>query len=241
LRSIAEARRTLYMENQYFTAPGVAEALAKRLAEPDGPEIVLVSTEHSPSYFDRMTMDRTRSMVLRRLREADVFGRFRAYCPKTVGGQPIIVHAKVTIVDDRVVRIGSSNLNNRSCGFDTECELAVEVQDPETAAAISRLRNHLVGHFLGRSGLDVEAAIQSRGGLIAAIEFLRHGGRLQLIEPERLGPLAKFISAYHLCDPAGTWDSWRLGRRRKLLDNHVRAIAAGDVVALADDAGLPNP
>ena len=233
LRCIAEAKRTLYMENQYFTAPGVAEAIAKRLAEPDGPEIVLISTEHSPSYFDKMTMDRTRSMVIRRLRAADIFGRFRAYCPKTVGGRPIIVHAKVTIVDDRVVRIGSSNLNNRSGGFDTECELAVEADDVETAASITRLRNHLVGHFLGRSGADVAAAIQSRGGLIAAIEWLRHGVRLQPIEPDRLGPLAKFIAAYHLCDPSSTWDSWRVLRRKSLLEDEVRAIASGEVLGLA--------
>ncbi len=240
LRCIAEAQRSLYMENQYFTAPGIAEALARRLAEPDGPEIVLISTEHSPSYFDRLTMDRTRSMVIRRLREADVFGRFRVFCPKTVGGNPIIVHAKVTIVDDRVVRIGSSNLNNRSGGFDTECELAIEAQTPETAAAILGLRNHLVGHFLGRSGADVANAIRDRGGLIDAIESLRHGVRLQPIEPDRLGPLARFIAAYHLCDPSGTWDTWRPFRRRRLLNDQVRAIAAGDVAKALETPSTSN-
>lgn len=227
LRCIAEARQVLYMENQYFTAPGIAEAMAKRLAEPDGPEIVLVSTEHSPSYFDRMTMDRTRSIVIRRLREADIFGRFRAYCPKTIGGRPIIVHAKVTIVDDRVLRVGSANLNNRSGGFDTECELAIDAARPADRAVITGLRNHLIGHFLGRSGLDVARAIEGQGGLIGAIEHLRHGPRLQPIQPIHLGPLARLINAYHLCDPCSTWDSWRPKRRREQLHQEVRAIAAG--------------
>ena len=49
LAAIAGARTSLYFENQYFTSPIVAEALAQRLQEPDGPEIVLVSTGHSPS------------------------------------------------------------------------------------------------------------------------------------------------------------------------------------------------
>ena len=46
----------------------MAEALAARLKEEDGPEIVLVSTQHSPSWFDRMTMDRTRILFLKRLK-----------------------------------------------------------------------------------------------------------------------------------------------------------------------------
>jgi len=104
--SIARARRCLYLENQYFTAPDVAEAIARRLAEPDGPEIILISTERSPSWFDRLTMDRTRSMVIRRLKAADVFGRFRAWCPETAAGRPVIVHAKLAVVDDQLARIG---------------------------------------------------------------------------------------------------------------------------------------
>ena len=224
LRSIAAARRSLYLENQYFTSPAVAEALALRLAEADGPEIVLVSSETSPSYFDRLSMDRARAVALRRLRAADRYDRFRAFSPRTVGGRPIIVHSKVTIVDDRLVRIGSGNLNNRSGGFDTECELAVEADRPETAAAIERLRNHLVGHFLGRSAADVAAGIARTGGLVGAIEALRHGVRLQPIEPRPLGPLSRFIAAYHLGDPDGTWDSWRVDRRRWLLASRAAAV-----------------
>lgn len=227
LACIAEARRTLYMENQYFTSPVIAEALARRLAEPDGPEIVLVSTEHSPSYFDRLTMDRTRSLVLRRLREADVFGRFRAYCPKTVGGRPIIVHAKVTVVDDRIARIGSCNLNNRSGGFDTECELAVEAGDEVARAAILNLRDHLIGHFLGRTAGDVATAIARRGGLVAGLEALRHGPRLTPLKVQDLSGAARFIAAYHLGDPLGSGDSGKILQRRRLIEADVHSIAAG--------------
>ena len=48
LDMIAAARRSIYIENQYFTAPRIAAALEKRLAEPDGPEIVLVLRLLSP-------------------------------------------------------------------------------------------------------------------------------------------------------------------------------------------------
>ena len=38
----------------------------------------------------------------------------------------VMVHSKVMIVDDRFLRVGSANLNNRSMGADTECDLAFE-------------------------------------------------------------------------------------------------------------------
>ena len=227
LRSIALARRCLYLENQYFTAPDIAEAIARRLIEPDGPEIILISTEHSPSYFDRFTMDRTRSMVIGRLMAADVFGRFRAFCPETAAGHPVIVHAKVTIVDDQLARIGSANLNNRSSGLDTECELAVAAFDTDSACAIEALRNRLVGHYLSRGGTDIAACVARHGGVIGAIDALNRHGRLRPIEPLTLGQAAGFVAAYHLGDPRGVDDAWRPIRRRKLLSARVRAIAAG--------------
>jgi len=225
LRSIALAQRTLYLENQYFTSPVIAEALARRLADPRGPEIVLVSTEHSPSYFDQITMDRARSIAVRRLREADVFGRLRMLCPHTPHGKPIIVHAKVTIVDDKLVRIGSANLNNRSGGLDTEVELVIEAQTKDHSTAIIALRNRLVGHYFGRSAADVATAVERHGGLVGAIDRLNTRGRLTEIETLKLGRLAKFVAAYHLGDPAGVGDAWNLAKRRELLDAEVRAIA----------------
>ena len=35
-----------------------------------------------------------------------------------------MIHSKVMVVDDFLLRIGSANLNNRSMGTDTECDLA---------------------------------------------------------------------------------------------------------------------
>jgi phosphatidylserine/phosphatidylglycerophosphate/cardiolipin synthase-like enzyme len=231
LRSIALARRTLYLENQYFTSPEVAEALARRLAEPDGPEIVLVSTEHSPSYFDKLTMDRTRAISIRRLQRADLFGRFRAFSPHTAAGRAVIVHAKVSIVDDRLLRIGSANLNNRSGGLDTEVEAAIEARDETDSAVILALRNRLVGHYFGRSSDDVAHAVARTGSLIGAIDQLNAHGRLAPIRALTLGPIAGFIAAYHIGDPTGVIDAWKPVKRKRVLDEAVRRIA---------DAPLPG-
>ncbi|MBQ1541292.1 MAG: phospholipase [Caulobacteraceae bacterium] len=228
LRSFTAARQTIYLENQYFTSPVAAETLAARLEEPDGPEVVLISTEHSPSWFDRATMDHTRSVLIRRLQLADVFGRFRAYCPETPQGRAVIVHAKTSVIDDRIARVGSANLNNRSGGFDTECELGVELaeRDEEGRAAIRRFRNRLAGHYMGRSPDEMDEAIVRHGGLIGAIEALNTAGRLRPILPEPMGPLARFIAKYHLGDPLSPRDSFRPWRRREAIERAVRAVAA---------------
>lgn len=223
IASILAARKLIYLENQYFTAPLICEALAARLAEPDGPEVVLISTGRSPSWFDHATMDRARSNLLWRLQAADIFGRFRAWYPTTPGGKTIIVHSKVTVIDDEVARVGGANLNNRSGGFDTEVELAVEAGRDTDRLAIAAFRDRLVGHFIGHTGDAVAKARQERGGLIGAIEALNREGRLTPIKPLQQSALGEFIATYHIGDPANVSDSWRPSARRDRLYADIRA------------------
>ena len=228
--SIAVAKHCIYLENQYFTSPIVAEALSARLEEPGGPEVVLVSTEHSPSYFDQITMDRTRSAFIARLQRSDKFSRLRVYSPVTTLGRTIIVHAKLAIIDDRLLRIGSSNMNNRSSGFDTECDLSIEAADGDvaTASAITGVRHRLVSHWFGCPQDLVEKTVASEGGLGRAIEALRAQGlcRLRPIEAKPLGPFATFIATFHLGDPINPSDSWRPWRRKAALKREVRFLVA---------------
>jgi phosphatidylserine/phosphatidylglycerophosphate/cardiolipin synthase-like enzyme len=225
LASIASARQVIYLENQYFASPLITEALAARLAEPDGPEVVLVVTGESPSWFDKLSMDRARCNMLWRLKAADIFGRFRAYYPRTPGGQTIIVHSKLTVIDDRLARVGSANLNNRSGGFDTECELSIEGDGAMTRLSIAAFRDRLIGHFLGHTGDSVAKARADFGGLIPAIEALNREGRLAPLEPRKMTAMGEFIAAYHLGDPSDVADSWRVARRRERLYAQARAMA----------------
>jgi phosphatidylserine/phosphatidylglycerophosphate/cardiolipin synthase-like enzyme len=219
IAAIRDAKACIYMENQYYTSPLIARELAKRLAEPSGPEVILISTEHSPSYFDQMTMDRTRLDFIRTLREADKHERLHVYSPVTTLGRTIIVHAKLTIVDDVLLRIGSANINNRSLGFDTECDLSLEAASAENRAEILSLRNRLLAHWLGGAPERLDAAIAQHGRVGAALEALRTAGycRLRPITPQSLSPVAAFVAAFHLGDPIGPEDSWRPWRRKRAL------------------------
>ena len=229
MAAIAAARRSIYLENQYFTSPLVAEALAARLDESAGPEVILISTEHSPSWFDQMTMDRTRSLFLKRLKAADRHGRLHAYVPLTEKGRLIIVHAKLSIIDDKLLRIGSANLNNRSGGFDTECDLSIEAADDDVSAraTIAAVRVRLLAHWLDRTPAAVTEAEAQACGIGAGIERLRLAGatRLSPLQPKPLWPLAELIASHHLGDPTGTGDSWRPWRRRRALQRRLNDFA----------------
>jgi phosphatidylserine/phosphatidylglycerophosphate/cardiolipin synthase-like enzyme len=224
LEAIAGARSLIYLENQYFTWPLAVEALAARLAEPAGPEVVLVCTGKSPSYFDRITMDRARSTALWRLKSSDVFGRFHALAPHARGGAPIIAHAKVMVVDDRLARVSSANLNNRSHGFDTECELAIAADRPADRAALAAFRDGLAGHWIDRSAAELAEVRDLSGSFAQGLWALDGGRRLRPLEPRRLGPVGEFIAEFHIGDPTGVSDSLRPFRRRERSLAEARAV-----------------
>ena len=180
LDMIANAKRSIYIENQYFTADKIGAALAKRLAEENGPEVILVLRELSHGRLEELTMQTLRTRLIMQLREADRFGRLRAVYPFISGlkdGTCIDVHSKLIIVDDDYVRIGSANIANRSMGFDTECDLAIHADRPEIRAAIQALRCQLLGEHLGAQPQEVQQAIERTGSLRGAIEALRRDER----------------------------------------------------------------
>lgn len=201
LAAIAAARDVIYVENQYLAARRIVDALAARLREADGPEIVIVIARRGNNPLERGTMDSARHRLIQVLWDADEHGRLGIYWPVTDGDAPIYVHSKVMVVDERFLRIGSSNLNNRSMGFDSECDLAIEA-DPASSTdngvrrEITTVRDQLVAEHLGVPVGDFEAAMHETGSLRKAIEALRGDGKTMRPFTERTvadeaGPLAE--------------------------------------------------
>jgi phosphatidylserine/phosphatidylglycerophosphate/cardiolipin synthase-like enzyme len=220
LAAIAAAKDFVYIESQYFANRRIAEAMADRLREVDGPEFVVVNPETAQGWLSEKAMGVARAKLLAMLREADVHDRFRLYVPVTEDRQPIYVHAKVMVVDDRMLRIGSSNLNNRSMGLDTECDLAIEAvsgtpRREEVAATIVGFRDRLLGEHLGAKAEDVAAAVSETGSLVRGIErLMRPTGRsFAAFEPPDLGPVDLKLAETELLDPEKTPNRWRRVRR----------------------------
>ena len=237
LRSIEAARRYIYFESQYLTVSSIADALARRLAEPEGPEVVIMLPQHSPGWFDRLAMDSSRETVIRQLRAADSHGRLRIYAPFSAGGRPIVVHSKVTIIDDRFVRVGTANLNHRGMGFDTECDLALEAvpqsgQAAPVRRAAQRLLDALLAEHLGTEPDAVRQALTRTGSLVAGLDRLGAGEhRLRPLD-EGDGPSLP-LRGPNVIDPEGPEDVWWLAWRDTIRQSPVpTALAIAGVAAL---------
>jgi phosphatidylserine/phosphatidylglycerophosphate/cardiolipin synthase-like enzyme len=190
--AIAAAEHCLYLEAQYLTAASIGDSLIRQLERPDGPEIVIIVTRTSHGVLEQFAMGNNRDRLLRRLAAADRWGRLRVYHPTVFDGTgqaEVKVHAKLVVIDDRLLRIGSSNLNNRSMAVDTECDVAFEATTPEHRAAIRHLRNRLIAEQLHQPIATVAAAFRQTRSLISVIELLNGVGYLRPLEPEP-GPSA---------------------------------------------------
>jgi len=175
LRSIDCAERAIYIENQYYTSDTVAHALCQRLKANEQLEVVAVGPLQESGWLEIKTMGTARQLFMQRFDDAGVADRIRfvyPVVPATGGDCPVKVHAKLMIVDDRLLHVGSSNLNNRSMGTDSECDLAIEARSSEGRARIGRLCSDLLAEHAGMSHSEIDALVEEAGGLIAAVERL---------------------------------------------------------------------
>ncbi|HTI85277.1 MAG TPA: phospholipase D-like domain-containing protein [Alphaproteobacteria bacterium] len=170
----------IYLETQYFSLPGITDILVRHLQRPDGPEIIIVVTKRSNGLIEQYVMAENRDRLFAYLRGADKYGRLRAYYPVSCPSPEceIKIHSKLLIADDRLLKIGSSNMNARSTGLDTECDLAMHAERRDAIAAVRRLRDTLIGEHVGVDAETFAKTLERGGGsLIVAIEALGRGDR----------------------------------------------------------------
>jgi len=139
LNALRDAESLVYLENQFLWSTEVVDVLAHKLRHPprDDFRVLLMLPERPNNGAD------TSRGQLGRLLAADD-GRHRllattvnALADLTVQPGRVYVHAKVGIVDDMWLTVGSANLNEHSLFNDTEVN--VVLHDPAIARA-TRLR-----------------------------------------------------------------------------------------------------
>ncbi len=187
LASISAARRSIYIENQYLTADVVAEALIERLRQEPALEVVAVVPQSPRGWLEARTMGAGQQRFRDKIAKAGFAARVRFYYPWA--GNPdssIMVHAKLMIVDDVLIRVGSSNLNNRSMGADSECDVAIEATSGEHRRGIRALLCRLLGEHLGTAPAAIDDALARGESLIALIDGTPCEGRgLAPLEPRK--------------------------------------------------------
>ena len=137
VRAFRAAQRFIYLENQFLWSPEIASILAEKIAHPPTPDFRLLAVLPAKP---NSGADDTRG-VLGELLEADADkGRVVAstlYARSGARADPIYVHAKLAVIDDTWLTIGSANLNEHSLFNDTEMNIVTH--DPALARE-TRLR-----------------------------------------------------------------------------------------------------
>jgi phosphatidylserine/phosphatidylglycerophosphate/cardiolipin synthase-like enzyme len=135
LKAFRRARRLVYLEDQYLWSSQAAHALADALRR--HPELHVVAVV--PRYPERggraiSAANRVaREHVTEILRRAGG-DRVAVYDLENADGTPIYVHAKVCVIDDVLLVVGSDNLNRRSWTHDSELSCSVIDATPDERA-----------------------------------------------------------------------------------------------------------
>ncbi len=200
--ALARARHFVYIENQYLTAAAVGNALRDLLRRDEPPEIVIVLPLSVPGWLQRHTMGVLRARLLKQLRAEDRKGRLHVCYPVVPGldHNGIKVHSKVLIADDTFATIGSANINNRSMGLDSECNISIESEgDLAIERAIDELRCDLLGEHLEWTPAELRRHHRKSGSWIDVIKARRaHPRHLEPLEEtweEALSPVADALLA----------------------------------------------
>jgi phospholipase D1/2 len=231
--AIADAKRSIYVETQYFSSREIGAALADRLRADDSTplDVVLVLNMRAETLKEEIAVGLAQAKIIDDLRKAAEGTRHRLgiyyTVPATDGGKEperaTYIHSKIMIVDDRFLTVGSANLTNRSTGVDTELNASMETDDPDDALgrSIVEARQSLIAEHLG-----VASTKDDPRGLVMTLDELaeRREGRLRIhpspTEKERA--ILAVIDPQQLpFDPAGIED-----------DEDRRSIFIGGIGAL---------
>jgi phosphatidylserine/phosphatidylglycerophosphate/cardiolipin synthase-like enzyme len=185
---IRNSRRYLYIENQYLTARSVRKELIRSLKQKTGPEIIIILPRHPFGWMEGRTIFTVQQTVIEALYQADTYKRLKVYYPQVHPDEKdfLYVHTKLMIVDDTYLKIGSSNLNNRSMGFDTECDIVFHAQNEGDCRAIRKIRNRFIAEHISQRPESLDQKEVYFSSIIDVIESRSHFERsLQKMVPDK--------------------------------------------------------
>jgi phosphatidylserine/phosphatidylglycerophosphate/cardiolipin synthase-like enzyme len=221
LHAFSQARRLVYLEDQYLWSYAATCALVDALwREPDLRVVIVIPRFPDPAGW----MSGPASAIGRRnvMRALVAAGgpRVAVYDLVNESDTPIYVHSKVCIVDDEWLAIGSDNLNRRSWSHDSEISCTIVEPDApaDTATLAATTRIRLAAEHLElddpHTVLDPITWFESFSGAAAASQAWTHSGRIgprppgrvRVHAPDDIGHIPHFVlrAAHNLVlDPDG--------------------------------------
>ena len=240
-RLIGRATRFIYLENQYFQEPKIADAIVKQAeAQPDLIVIVLAGTgtddrqsvDPKATDFERAkqqaAVDVTqnafalRHEFFKRLFSAPLnsSNRLRVYTLQYPEG---MLHSKLILVDDEALSVGSANANPRGFFFDSEINVMLD-----HPATVRNFRLDLWAHNLGVMPHNVDKWIVSN--FIATWDALA-ASNLQK-PPDRM--VGERVIPFNPLDPSDP--RFRQGRRGSIrVPPSLRSLVPAEIQRLLDN------
>jgi phosphatidylserine/phosphatidylglycerophosphate/cardiolipin synthase-like enzyme len=143
VRALRGAERFVYLESQFLWSPEVAAILAHKLSNPPQADFrVVVVLPANPNNGKDDTRGQL-GVLVDAAKQGGAEERFLACTLFQPGGNAVYVHAKVGIVDDAWLTVGSANLNEHSLFNDTEANVVLRDEAFIRAARLRLWEEHL--------------------------------------------------------------------------------------------------
>ena len=165
-KAIAQAKDFIFIEDQFFRSPLLNDVIAQRMREEPDLLLIVVTNEVgewdpglkysylAEHFFKDQFPDR---FLMVQLRTADIeIEEGWVWDDVFVHDVMVSNHSKLRIIDDLFLMVGSANVNNRSCLYDSEMNLSVLDRATVTAAR-RRVFENLVGPLYAPYLSDVAA------------------------------------------------------------------------------------
>lgn len=203
LDEIEKAEEFIYIENQFLVQMDIARALNKQLRLKKKLRILAISCDKPKGIMERKSMWAPRIQFREVIESGGVADRVALVHPisREDGREdPVRIHSKLMIIDDKFLHLGSANINNRSMGMDTECDQVIIGNDEKSRNKIAAVRTDLIREHSGREAEEIEALVKNHAPIAAFLEEVptsrQHFKRINDEEyrHERFVKIAKFFS-----------------------------------------------
>jgi phospholipase D1/2 len=200
---IAKARTFIYIENQFLVQLDIARAINMQLRNNPDLRVLAISCDHPKGVMEAKSMWAPRLEFREEIESGGVGDRVALVYPisREDGKEdPVRIHSKLMIVDDKFLHLGSANINNRSMGMDTECDQIIAGSDSATRDKIRAVRNDLIREHSGREAAEIDRLIEGIAPLQSLLQEVptsrQHFRRIddERYRHERFVTLAKIVS-----------------------------------------------
>ncbi len=182
--AIANAEQLIYIENQYFSSQAVYQAIIDRIEDKGRPplHIVLILPKKPHTLAENIAMGLAQMKMLKDMSErcGKLGHSIGIYYTKPAAAgsgegrwESTYIHAKLLIVDDRFLSVGSANTTNRSMGLDMELNVSWEVGisgGDELARSIRHARETLLAEHTGLDGVGNSELFESPGEIVERLD-----------------------------------------------------------------------